>query len=103
MGTAFTTEPALWHFDHEWETIIEMDASDYVSAGGVSQSDDERVLHSVAYNSKKYLPAECNYDIYDTELMAIIDGLEEWRPEWEGTAYPLQLITDLTNLEYFRT
>jgi hypothetical protein len=58
-----------------------MDASDYVSAGGVSQSDDERVLHSVAYNSKKYLPAECNYDIYDTELMAIIDGLEEWRPE----------------------
>jgi hypothetical protein len=55
----------------------------------------------VEYNSKKCWPAECNYDIYDTGLMAVIDGLEEWRPECEGTAYCLQLITDLKNLEYF--
>jgi len=33
--------------------------------------------------------------------MAIIKALEEWRPECEGAAYPLQLITDHKNLEYF--
>jgi len=33
MVTAFTTAPALRHFDHEREVIIETDASDYVSAG----------------------------------------------------------------------
>jgi len=57
----------------------------------------------VVYYSKKHSPAECNYDIYDKELMAIIKALEEWRPECEGAAYPLQLITDHKNLEYFMT
>jgi hypothetical protein len=35
--------------------------------------------------------------------MAIIKALEEWRPECEGAAYPLQLLTDHKNLEYFMT
>jgi hypothetical protein len=51
-------------------------------------------LHHVAYFSKKHLPAECNYDIYDSELLAMIEPQEEWRPECEGAAYPLQLKTD---------
>jgi hypothetical protein len=55
----------------------------------------------VAYYLKKYTPAECNYDIYDKELMAIIEALEEWRPECEGAELPLQLYTDHMNLEYF--
>jgi len=101
--TAFTTAPALRHFDHEREVIIETDASNYVSAGVLSQRDDAGVLHPVAYYSKKHSPAECNYDIYDKELMAIIKAVEEWRPECEGAAYPLRLITDHKNLEYFMT
>jgi hypothetical protein len=99
MVTACTTAPALQHFHREREVIIKTDASDYMSAGVLSQRDDEGVLHPVAYYSKKHSPAECNYDIYDKELMAIIKALEEWRPECEGAAYPLQLITDHKNLE----
>jgi len=101
--TAFTMAPALRHFDPEREVIIETDVSDCVSAGLLSQQDDEGVLHPVAYYSKKHSLAEWNYDIYDTELMAIIKALEEWTPECEGAAYPLQLITDYENLEYFIT
>jgi len=103
MVQAFTTAPTLRYFDHEREVIIETDASDYVSAGVLSQYDDEGVLHPVAYFSKKHSPAECNYDIYDKELMVIIKALEEWRPECEGARYPLKLITDHKNLEYFMT
>jgi hypothetical protein len=103
MVTAFTTAPALRHLDHEREVIIETDASDYVSAGLLSQRDDKGVLHPVAYYSLKHLPAECNYDIYDEELMVIIKALDEWRSKCEGAAYPLQLITDHKNLEYFMT
>jgi hypothetical protein len=103
MTTAFTTAPALRHFDYERVVIIETDASDYVTPEVLSQRDDERVLHPVAYYSKKHSPAECNYDIYDKELMAIIKALEECRPECEGAVYPLQLITDHKNLEYFIT
>jgi len=47
MRTAFTTATALQHFDHEREIIIATDASDYVSAGVLSQRDDEGVLHPV--------------------------------------------------------
>jgi hypothetical protein len=82
--------------------IIETDASDYVAAGVLSQRDDTGVLHPVAYYSKKHSPAECNYDIFK-KLMAIIKALDEWRPECEGAANPLQLITDHKNLEYFMT
>ena len=57
----------------------------------------------MAYFSKEHIPAECIYNIFDKELMAIIKALEEWRPECEGAAYPLQLITDHKNLEYFMT
>jgi hypothetical protein len=101
MVFQFTTAPTLRHFDHSKEVRIETDASDYVSAGVLSQQDDEGVLHPVAFFSKKHSPAECNYDIYDKVLMAIIKALEEWRPQCEGAEHKLQLITDHKNVEYF--
>lgn len=65
-----------------------MYTSDYVSAGVLLQCDDDRVLHAVAYYSKKHTPAECNHDTYNEELIAIIKALEEWRPECGGAGYP---------------
>jgi len=35
--TVFTTAPADRHFDHEWQVIVDTDASDYVSAGVLLQ------------------------------------------------------------------
>jgi hypothetical protein len=69
--------PVLAHFDLDRDNIVEMDASDYVSASMLSQYDDDNVLHPVAYFSKKYSPVECNYKIYDKELMAIVRAFEE--------------------------
>ena len=65
------------HFDPDKEIIIETDASDYVSAGILSQYDENDTLHPVAFFSKKHSPAECNYEIYYKELMAIIRCFEE--------------------------
>ena len=48
-------------------------------------------------------PAECNYDIYELELLAIICVFEEWRLELEGAAEQVQVITDHKNLKYFMT
>jgi len=103
MVDAFTTALVHRHFDHDREVILETHASDYVSARVLSQYDDEGVIHPVADFSKKESLARCNYDIYDKECMAIIKGCEEWRPECEGAAYPLMLITDHKNLEYYMT
>ena len=61
------------------------------------------ILHPVAFFSRKLTPAECNYEIYDKELLAIVNCLEQWRPELEGTELPIQILTDHKALEYFMT
>jgi hypothetical protein len=101
LKIAFTTAPILRHFDYDREVIVETDASDFVSAGVLSQYDDNGVLHPVAFFSRKHSPAECNYEIYDKELMAIVRAFEEWRPELEGALHPIQVLSDHKNLEYF--
>ena len=81
--------------------ILETDSSDFVSAGVLSQYDDSGVLHPVAFFSKKHTATECNYEIYNKELLAIVRCFEEWRLELEGASSPVQVISDHRNLEYF--
>lgn len=97
----FTTAPILRHFDFDRPIVVETDASDYVSAGVLSQYDDDNVLHPVAFFSKKHSPPECNYEIYDKELLAIVRAFEEWRPYLEGSKHPITVLSDHKNLEYF--
>jgi hypothetical protein len=77
LNQAFTMALILCHFDHDWEVMVKTDASDYISTSILSQYDDEGVLHPVTFFSKKHSLAECNYKIYDKELMAIIRAFEE--------------------------
>ena len=101
LKRAFTTAPVLAHFDPNKEILVETDASDYVSAGILSQRDKEGVLHPVAFFSRKHSPAECNYEIYDKELMAIVRCFEKWRAELEGSPHIIEVLSDYKNLEYF--
>jgi hypothetical protein len=99
----FTTAPILRHFDPDKEIILEPDASDYVTAGVLSQYDEDGILHPVAFYSKRLSPAECNYEIYDKELLAIIRCFEQWRAELEGASFPILVLSDHKNLQYFAT
>jgi hypothetical protein len=103
LKEAFCSAPVLRHFDPDQPCIVEADSSDYVAAGVLSQPDPLGVLHPVAYFSKRLIPAECNYEIYDKELLAIIRCFEQWRPELEGAAFPIQVLSDHKNLQYFAT
>jgi reverse transcriptase-like protein len=101
LKTAFATAPVLTMFDYTKRTILETDASDWASGGVLSQYDDDGVLRAVAYFSSKHSAQECNYEIYDKELLAIIKSLEEWRLELQGVTDPFAIVTDHKNLEYF--
>lgn len=81
--------------------MLETDSSDHVSAGVLSQPGDDGEMRPVAFFLKKLMETECNYEIYDKELLAIVRCFEEWRPELEGAAFPIKVITDHRNLEYF--
>ena len=97
----FSTAPILQHFDLEKECVVETDTSDYISGAVLSQPDHEGVLHSVAFLSHCHLPAECNYKIYNKELLAIVCAFEEWQAELEGSPESVKVISDHKNLEYF--
>ena len=64
-------------FDLNKSSTVESDSSDCITEEMLSQSDSQRVLHSVIYFSTCMLPAECNYDIYNKELLIIIHTFKE--------------------------
>ncbi|KAI0992802.1 hypothetical protein K3495_g15382, partial [Podosphaera aphanis] len=65
--------------------------------------DNNGELHPVAFMSKKLENAECNYEIYDKELLAIVRCFEGWRAELQGSHTPITVFTDHRNLGYFMT
>ena len=101
LKVMFTSVLILQHFDPELETIVETDVSDHVDVGVFSQQGTDGIVRLVAYYSRKHSAQECNYEIYDKELLAVVRAFKEWRPELEGTAFPITVITDHRNLEYF--
>jgi hypothetical protein len=98
-----TEAPVLSYFSPELETFLESDSSDYVSAGVLSQKGGDGLIRPVAYFSKTLSPAECNYEIYDKELLAIIRCFEQWRAELQSVESPTSVLTDHKSLEYFMT
>ena len=96
----FISEPALAAFDPERETVLESDSSGYAVGGVLSQYDNEGVLRPCAYFSRKNNAYECNYEIHDKELLAVVRCLEEWDSELRSVE-KFKVITDHKNLEYF--
>ena len=104
LKKAFTTAPILRHFYPDRPCVIETDASDYAIAAILSQPDPvSDLLHPVAYYSRSMAPAELNYEIHDKELLAIHACFKEWRCYLEGSAVPVEVVTDHKTLEYFST
>jgi hypothetical protein len=66
------------------------------------QNINDKVWHPVTFLSKALNLVEWNYEIHDTEMLAIIRGLEEWRHCLEGTRQPIEIWTNHKNLGYFR-
>ena len=67
----------LRHFNLKATMYIKIDTLNYVSRGVLLQKNEEENLYSVIYFLKLITSAECNYDIYDKELLAIICYLEQ--------------------------
>jgi hypothetical protein len=99
----FTTAPILRHFDPKKVCMVETDASDFALGAVLSQKGDDGRLHPVAFHSRKFTPAEINYEIHDKELLAIVDCFKVWRRYLEGAMHTVQVYSDHQNLEYFTT
>ena len=58
--------------------FVMTDASLTASGGVLMQKDGNGDYHPCVYHSTSFSLAECNYNIYDQELLAVIHTLKEW-------------------------
>ena len=83
--------------------IVETDTLDYALAAILSIVNKDNKVHPVAFHSHTFTVAELNYDTHNKELLAIFEAFKIWRHYLEGSAYPIDVVTDYKNLEYFST
>ena len=99
LRTSFTTAPVLRHFDPSLPTVLEADASDYAVGAVISQRDPESgMLHPITFHSRKFNSAELNYEIYDKEMLAIVETMDYYRHYFEGLGQTTTIFSDHRNL-----
>ena len=103
LKKAFTSTPILTHWIPNAQLIVETNASNYALTAILSIVNKDNEVHPVAFHSRTFTVAELNYDTHDKELLAIFEAFKIWQYYLEGLAYPIDIVTDHKNLEYFST
>ena len=103
MKQVFVEAPILNHFDPERQIRIEMDTLGYAINGILSQLtlDVLGQWYLVAFFSRKMIPTETRYEIYNRELLAIVESFKTWKHYLEGCKYKVLVLTDYNNLQRF--
>ena len=70
--------------------------------GVLMQKDSNGDLHPYAYHFVTCSPVEQNYNIYNRELLAVIQALKEWHHYLMGMEHLVMVIMDHKNLGYFK-
>jgi hypothetical protein len=103
LKESFVSAPILTHFIPDCPIIVETDTSDYALAAILSIQLKNGEIHPVAFHSRSFNPTELNYDVHDKELYTIFEAFHIWRHYLDGSALPIDVVTDHKNLEYFAT
>ncbi|KAH9266412.1 hypothetical protein BASA84_001139, partial [Batrachochytrium salamandrivorans] len=101
LKKAFSNSSFLAHPCDSKPFILETDASDFAISGVLSQFDDSDQIRPVAFYARQMNSAERNYEIYDKELLAIVDSFKHWRHFLQGGLHPVTVLCDHKSLEYF--
>ena len=102
LKRAITAKPVLRQPDHNKPFTMEVDTSQYALGAILSQKDEQGKLRPVGYYSKTLIPAECNYDVYDRELLALVRALQHWRHLLLRAEHPIEVFMDHNNLTKYR-
>ena len=82
---------------------METDTSDYTLTTIFFIVNKDNEVHPVVFHFHTFTVAELNYNTHDKELLAIFEAFKIWRHYLEDLAYPINVIIDHKNLEYFST
>ena len=96
-----TSQPVLSLPRRKGKFRVETDASGHAIGGVLSQEQDGK-WKPIVFLSRTMQPTERNYEIYDKELLAIVEALTKWRQYLLDAKEPFEVWTDHENLKYFR-
>ncbi|MBW0574302.1 hypothetical protein O181_114017 [Austropuccinia psidii MF-1] len=82
------------------EEALKTDASDYSLGAVLSQATDSG-KNPIAFDNRKLIPAELNYEIHDKELLGIVWALKRWRTFLLSLTSPFEVLTNHSSLQYF--
>jgi hypothetical protein len=90
----------MWQTD--LKTRMEVDILAFATGGVILQKQvSDGLHHPIAFCLESLSELEHNYEIYNRKLLAIVQGLEEWRHYLIGLPEPFTIATDHRNLEYW--
>ena len=101
MKQKITTQSVLALPRREGKFRIEVDTSGH-AIGGVLSQEQEGKWKPIAFLSRTMSPAERNYEIYDKELLAIVEALDKWWQYLLNAVEKFEIWTDHENLKYFK-
>ncbi len=91
----------LLYFSSELKTFVESNSSNYVSIEVLFQKKNDDLIRLITYFSKTFFSVECNYEIYDKELLVIIRCFEQWRAKLQSVELFTNVLINHKNLKYF--
>ncbi len=91
LKAKFCEYPVLVISDITKPFRLNTDASDFATGAVLYMKAEDDKWHPCAYMSKSLSDTECNYNIYDKELLTIIRALEQWRHYLEGAHYQIKI------------
>ncbi len=97
LVATFINSLFLDHFDAKRLIRLETDASSYAISGILSQKQTNE-WNVIAYFPRKMINVGGNYEIHDSELLAIVESFRYWRHYLEQLYHTKEIFTYRSNL-----
>ena len=91
------------HWIPNTQLITETDTSNYALTAILSIVNKENKVHLVFFHSCALTTVKLNYNTYDKEFLAIFKAFKIWQHYLESLIFPINIVMDYKNLEYFST
>jgi hypothetical protein len=82
--------------------VLETDASKWATGAVLKQIGEDGKMHPCGFISHILTPPERNYQIYDRELLAVVQAIETWRYLLLGSPHPVIIHCDHKNLGFYK-
>ncbi len=101
LKKAITSAPIFTFPSQSSRFCLECDASNFATGVVLSQAQADGMYQPVAFMLKGFSDVECNYQIHNKEMLAIMHTLDKWHHFLEGTTEKFEILMDHWNLAYF--